>query len=179
MFERIFDWIDRGWGYIKPFYIVDAYELAGVLRFGKFNRSAGPGIHWKIPFCEKPIEITACVTTVRLPAQYLTTKDDVRVALAAIIKYQVRDVEPYITGIYDQHDVLCDVAEGAIRQQIANANYVDLVVKPPEEEEEVLKAVRAEVNKYGFKVHGVTFTSFTRVRPIMLISQSVLKDLDN
>lgn len=177
MFERIFDWIDRGWGHLKPFFVVDAYELAGVLRFGVFHRSAAPGLHWKIPFAEHPVEITACVTTVRLPAQPLTTKDDVAVTIASIVKYQVVDVEPYITGIFDQHDVLCDVTMGAIRRLVASANYVDLVVTPPEAE--VLRAVRAEVNKYGFKVHGVTFTAFTRARPIMLIQQSVLKDLDN
>lgn len=177
MFERIFDWIDRGWGYIRPWFICDAYERVGVLRFGQFHKEYGPGIHWKIPFADKPIEITACVTTVRLPAQYLTTKDDISVALAAIIKYEVVKVEAYITGIFDQHDVLCDVTMGAIRKHVAEANYADLVANPPEKQ--VATAVRRAANRYGFEIHEVTFTSFTKARPIMLISQSVLKDLDN
>lgn len=177
MFERIFDWIDRGWGHLKPFFVVDAFERAGVLRLGRFQRSAQPGFHWKIPFLDAVIEITACVTTVRLPAQYLTTQDDVQVALAAIIKYEIVDVEPYITGIFDQHDVLCDVTMGAIRRQVSENVYKDLVANPPEEK--VATAVRRAAHRYGFKIHEVTFTSFTKARPIMLISQSVMRDLDN
>lgn len=177
MFERLLDLLISLWGQLKPLYIVDVYELAGVLRFGKYHRSAAPGLHWKIPFCERVVEVTACVTTVRLPAQPLTTKDDVAVTIASIVKYQVVNVEPYVTGIFDQHDVLVDVTMGEIRRLVAEANYADLVQAPPEDQ--VLRKVRAEVNRYGFKVHSITFTAFTRARPIMLISQSVLKDLDN
>lgn len=177
MFERIFEWIDRGWSHLKPFFVVDAFEKAAVLRLGRFHRAADPGFHWKIPFVDQVFEVTACVTTVRLPAQYLTTKDDVQVALASIVKYEIVNVEPYVTGIFDQHDVLCDVTMGAIRRHVAEANYADLVANPPEEK--VATAVRRKANRYGFDIHEVTFTSFTKARPFMLISQSVLKDLDN
>jgi membrane protease subunit HflK len=177
MFDRILDWIDKGWKHLKPFFVVDAFEKAGVLRFGKYHRTAEPGFHWKLPFADEPWEVTTCVTTVRLPAQYLTTKDDASVALAAIIKYEIVDVEPYITGIFDQHDVLCDVTMGAIRKHIAEADYIDLVSNPPEEK--VATAVRRAAHRYGFKIHEVTFTSFTKARPLMLITQNVLTSLDN
>src|SRR5438309_2066325 len=123
MFDRILEWIDHGWQHIKPFFVVDAWETVGVLRFGKFHRTAAPGFHWKIPFVDDPHQVTSCVTTVRLPAQYLTTKDDVQVALAAIIRYEIKNVQPYICGIFDQHDVLCDVTMGAIRRRVKEANY--------------------------------------------------------
>jgi hypothetical protein len=54
MFDRILDWIDRGWAHLKPFFVVDAFEKAGVLRFGQYHRSAEPGFHWKIPFVDEP-----------------------------------------------------------------------------------------------------------------------------
>lgn len=177
MFERLIDLVIQTWSGFKPFFVVDAFETAGVLRFGRYNRTAHAGFHWKIPFAEVPIEITTCVTTVRLPAQYLTTKDNVQVALAAIVKYEITDVQPYITGIFDQHDALCDVTMGAIRRAVVESEYAALVDNPPEEK--VATAVRRAVNRYGFKIHEVTFTSFTRARPFMLISQSVMRDLDN
>jgi hypothetical protein len=61
------------------------------------------------------------VTTVRLPAQYLTTKDDVRSRSPRSSSTKSKDVEPYITGIFDQHDVLCDVTMGAIRKHVAES----------------------------------------------------------
>lgn len=177
LFEPIINWFREGWSRLKPFFVVDAFETAGVLRFGKYHRTAPPGLHWKIPFVDDPIELTTCRTTVRLPPQYLTTKDDVAVAVAAIIAYEIVDVKPYITGIFDQHDVLCDVTMGAIRKTVAEANYKDLVENPPEEK--VATAVRRKANRFGFSIDSVTFTSFTKARPIMLITQSVLTNLDN
>jgi DNA-directed RNA polymerase subunit E'/Rpb7 len=66
---------------------------------------------------------------------------------------------------------------GAIRRTTAQAEYSALVASPPEEE--ILAAVRKEVNRYGFKVHAVTFTTFTRARPLMLLSQAAIVNLDN
>jgi regulator of protease activity HflC (stomatin/prohibitin superfamily) len=177
LFDRIYDWIDRGWGYIRPWFVVDVYETVALLRVGRFKRACPPGLHWKIPFFDHPIEITTCLTTVRLPAQPLTTKDDVAVTVQAIIKYSITDVEKYITQIFDQNDVLCDVTMGAIRRHTAESNYKELLLDPPEQK--VTTHIRREAKKYGFEVDMVTFTAFTRSRPITLIQQTVLKDLAN
>ena len=177
MFERLLDALINGWHLLRPFFIVRAFERGVVLRFGKFHREIEPGLHWKIPVIEEPIEFTACISTVRLPAQSLTTKDDVQVTVAAIVKYEIVTAKAYACDIWDQHDVLADVTMGAIRRLTATASYADLVVNPPEVE--ILAAVRKEVNRYGFKVHGVTFTTFTRARPLMLLNQQALLHLDN
>jgi regulator of protease activity HflC (stomatin/prohibitin superfamily) len=106
----------------------------------------------------------------RLPPQTLTTSDDVQVVVAAIVKYQIRDPEPFITGIYDQNDVLADVTMGAIRNSVVSMTYEDLVKAPPEQA--ILKEVRKNVNQYGFKIEAVTFTDIGRVRSIRLIQPS-------
>lgn len=176
------DWLKelviQGWTHIRPWFIIHAYESAGVLRFGRYHRKRGPGgIYWKIPFVEQVIEVTSCVTTLRLPAQYLTTKDGVSVAVASIVRYKIDDPEPYVRDIYDQHDVLADVTMGAVRRAIVEANYDDLLGALPEDK--VATAVRRKANRYGFDIQEVTFTSFTRARPLMLISQQVFASLDN
>jgi regulator of protease activity HflC (stomatin/prohibitin superfamily) len=177
MFERLLDALINGWHLLRPFFIVRAFERGVVLRLGKFQRELEPGLHWKIPVIDEPIEFTACITTVRLPAQSLTTKDDVQVTVAAIVKYEITSAKSYATEIWDQHDVLADVTMGAIRRLTAEREYANLVSSPPENE--ILTAVRKEVNRYGFKIHGVTFTTFTRARPLMLLNQQALLHLDN
>ena len=177
MFEKLIEWLVEVRDGIKPFFVVDVFEHAGVLRFGRYHRTVGPGLHWKIPFVDKPWEVTTCVTTVRLPAQYLTTRDGVPVSLASIVKYEIVDVEPYIKDIFDQHDVLCDVTMGAIRRAVSESEYQALIANPPEAQ--VATAVRRAAHRYGFKIHEVTFTSFTKARPLMLISQTPVKELDN
>jgi membrane protease subunit HflK len=177
VFERLLDAIIGWWNWLRPCFVVRAWERGVVLRFGAYNRDLAPGLHWKWPLIEEPVEFTACISTVRLPAQSLTTKDDVQVTLAAIVKYEIVDPKPYAVEIWDQHDVLADVTMGAIRRLTAQAEYSALVTQPPEQE--ILSAVRKEVNKYGFKIHAVTLTTFTRARPLMLLNQSAVINLDN
>lgn len=178
MFDRILDWIDRGWSRIKPFFEVDVFEKAAVLRYGKFHRKAGPGLHWKVPFIESVHEVTAVETTWRSISQPLTTKDDVTVAVSTVVRYEVEDVEPYITMIYDQHDVLADRTLGLVRRLVARSTYRELV-DAEEPEKQIATALRRAVGKYGFKIHDVTFTGFTKARPIMWITQSTAATLDN
>lgn len=177
MLERLLDALIHGWEWLRPFFVVRVFERGVVLRFGKYNRDIGPGLHWKWPLIEEPIEVTACITTVRLPAQSLTTRDDVQVTVASIVKYEIVDPKPYCTEIWDQHDVLADVTMGAIRKATADADYATLVKSPPEGI--VLASVRKEVNRFGFKIHAITFTTFTRARPLMLLNQAALLNVDN
>lgn len=176
MFEKLIELVVQFWSVVAPCVVVSDWERAAVLRWGRFNRSLEPGYHWKWPVCEMAIEVNTCITTLRLPPQTLTTKDDVSVVVAAIIKYQIADVRPYVTEIWDQHDVLADVTMGAIRNAVLDINYDELIDGAPEEK--VLTAVRKEVNRYGFKVHKVTFTDLGKVKSLRLIQQ-VARDIDN
>jgi len=177
-FERLLDLIRDAWSGFKPFFVVDAFETAGVLRFGKYHRTAFPGLHWKLPFIDVPIEITTVETTWHSPAQPLTTKDDVPVTVMTVVRYSIRDVQPYITKIYDQKDVLADRTMGLVRRLVARSTYRELVDNE-EPEKDIATKLRRAGSKYGFEVEEVTFTGFTKARPLMLITQSVLASLEN
>lgn len=176
MLEKLIELMVQGWRFITPICEVDVHETGAILRCGKWGRAVVAGWHWKWPVLEKLIVVESCITTLRLPHQTLTTKDDVGVVVAGIIKYQIVDVKPYVTEIWDQNDVLADVTMGAIRRVILGKTYADLVTINPEDD--VLSAVRKEVNRYGFKVHRVTFVDLARVRSIRLI-QEPPKNIDN
>jgi membrane protease subunit HflK len=178
IFQSIVNWIRDGWTRLKPFFVVDAFETAGVLRFGKYHHTAAPGLHWKIPFADDPVEITTVEQTWRSPAQPLTTKDDVAVTVMTVVRYSIRDVKPYITLIYDQEDVLADRTMGLVRRLVAKSTYRELV-DAEEPEKEVATKLRRAVGKYGFEIEEVTFTGFTKSRPLTLITQSVLASLAN
>ena len=168
MFEQLIDLLIQLWDKASPGFIVDAYQDAGVLRFGRYNRTCAPGFHWKIPFVEKAIEVTTCLTTMRLPPQTLTTADGKVVVVTAIVRFRVRDVKPFITDIFDQHDALGDVTMGAIRGAVREHTLEELVANPPEDK--IATKVRRTVSKYGFDVDAVTFSDLAQVRSFRLIT---------
>lgn len=176
MIEKLIELAAQGWNWLTPFVIVVASQNAGVLRFGRYHRTLAPGFHWKWPLVEEANTQNTCVTTLRLPPQTLTTKDFKVVVVAAIVKYQVKDIEPFITEIWDQTDVLADVTMGAVRKVVSAQAYADLIENPPEAT--VLDLVRKEVNRYGFKVERVTFTDLAEVFSVRLI-QAHPKDISN
>lgn len=176
MFERLIDLIFQLADKLAPCFVIDVYQQGAVLRLGKYNRTAAPGLHWKIPFVDRVIEVVTCTTTMRLPPQTLTTADGKAIVVTAIVRYNVRDVQPYITSIFDQHDALGDVTMGAIREAVRGATLEQLATEPPEKE--IATAVRRRVNKYGFDVEAVTFSDLAAVRSFRLIQASP-KDLDN
>lgn len=167
MFEKLIELIAGAWNSLRPYEIVEAYNRGVVLRFGRYHRTLEPGLHWKWPLVEDVVSVLACITTLPLPPQTLTSRDDVGVVVAAVVKYQISKPEPYVVDIWDQRDVLSDVTMGAVREAVCALDYKDLIATPPERA--VLEAVRKEVNKYGFRIHAVTFTDLGRVRSLRLI----------
>ncbi len=167
MLEKLIDLLAGAWHRLCPLEIVEAYNRGVVLRFGVYHRTIEPGLHWKWPVLEDVVSVLACITTMPLPPQTLTTKDDKSVVVAAIVKYQIAKPEPYVTDIWDQKDVLSDVAMGAVQQAVSGATWDELVAAPPEEK--ILKAVRKETLRYGFDVMKVTFTDIGKIRSLRLI----------
>ena len=167
MFEKLIELLAGAWSTLRCYELVEAYNRGVVLRFGRYSRTLAPGLHWKWPLIEDVVSVLACITTLPLPPQTLTTRDDVGVVVAAVVKYEISKPEPYVTDIWDQKDVLGDVTMGAVRHAIAAIDYATLVAQPPERG--ILEAVRKEVGKYGFKIHNVTFTDVGRVRSLRLI----------
>lgn len=176
MFERLLDLILQLGDQLIPFFVVDPYQHAGVLRLGKYNRTCPPGFHWKIPFADRIVEIATCTTTLRLPPQTLTTKDGKSVVVTTIVKYNVADLQPYITDIFDQQDALADTTMGAVRACVREATLEDLVSEPPEHK--IAITVRRHVKPYGINVQTVTFADLAAVRSFRLVQQHP-KDIEN
>jgi len=176
MFGRLIELLAGGWDYIAPFVVVDAYEYAVILRFGRYHRTNEPGFCWKIPLAERAIGVNSCTTTLRLAPQSLTTKDEAAVVVSAIVKYKIADPRPYVIEVWDQIDVLADVTMGAIARQVRLLNATELFSDPPEKP--VAAAVRRQVARYGFEVEAVTFTDAARAKSLRLVAPHG-KDLAN
>lgn len=176
MFERLIDLLLSAGEKLLPFFVVEAYSHAAVLRFGKFHRKRGPGIHWKIPFADDVYEFITCMTTMRLPPQTLTTADGKAIVVASVVRYTIRDVEPFLTLVSDRQDALADITMGEIRAAVRSMSFEDLLGDPPEKT--IATAVRRKVGRFGFDVEAVTFTDLASVRSFRLIQASP-KDLEN
>ena len=81
MFERVVDFIADSWGLLRPLFVVSQFEGGVILRFGRYYRTVGPGLHWKIPLADNAITTSTATTTMALRPQTLTTMDDITIVV--------------------------------------------------------------------------------------------------
>lgn len=177
MIEKILDLLEKLWTMATPLVMMHPWQGVVITRFGRFHRVREAGFWLKLPLIEDYILYESCETTIRLPQQSITTKDDVRVVLSSIVKYEIRDGRKYVCDVWDQKDVLADVTVGAIEASVREHTYEELMRGLPDEK--ILTKIKRGTGKYGFQVNAVTFPDRTKARSLRLMLPGVIKDLDN
>ncbi|MCI0454649.1 MAG: FtsH protease activity modulator HflK [Candidatus Dadabacteria bacterium] len=163
------------WILLSSFYIVDADEQGVIKRFGKYNRTQKPGVHFKLPWpiekVQKPkvtevkrIEIGFRTIDPGPPASYkhlpeeslMLTGDLNIVSSEFIVQYRIKNAEEYLFNVKDVGTAIRDAAEAAKRQVVGDKE-VDFVltVGKAEIQEEVRSLLQKIMDSYGAGIHIV------------------------
>ena len=160
MLDRLVDLIVRFGMDMLPFVIIEQWNGAVQLRYGKFIKVLYPGIHFKIPFFDSVIECPVITQSVNLPSQTLTTLDEQSIVLKSIIRYKVSNIQTYLLGVMHANDVLIDTTQGMIRDVVELTRWDDLV----DVNETITNKVKEYVVKWGIEVEAVTITDLGIVK---------------
>jgi membrane protease subunit HflK len=132
----------------SSFFVVDQKEEAAVLRFGKFVRLVGPGLHFKTPFgVEKNYNVPTQrilkeefgfrterpgVVSVYSGADYssesiMLTGDLNIIDVEWIIQYQIMDARAWLFNVQDQHKTIRDISQSVISQLVGDRTIFDII----------------------------------------------------
>jgi membrane protease subunit HflK len=159
MFDKLIEQVIKFAKDIFPFVIVEEWNEAVVLRFGKFSRVLKPGIHFKIPFFDSIWETETITQSIDMNPQSITTEDGKNIVVKAIIRYSVIDTKTYVTSIMKPHDVLVDTTQGMIREIIEATRWNDLVGI----DTELTREVGRFMKRWGINVDKVTLTDLAKI----------------
>ena len=155
------------------FYFVEPDEEGVVTRFGKFDRTNSPGLHFKYP---SPIEHAATpkITqirraeigfraaqgrpTQRVPAESLMlTGDQNIVDMNLVVQYRIMDSVQYLFNVRRPHKLIRDAAETVIRG-ITGSKKIDEALTTGKAEIQVLAKdkIQALLDKYKSGLQVVT-----------------------
>lgn len=126
MFDRLIDVITGFGEALLPCVIVEAYQQAVVLRFGKFSRVLDPGIHLMIPFVEKVIKDNVVLRTTDLSPQSLATKDDKTVTIRLIATWRITDIKKAVLEVEGLDDVLKDTFYASAGEYIQKHTFAEI-----------------------------------------------------
>ena len=174
-FAKIVDFI---LGIIENFYflcVIDQYERAVVLRFGKFSREIGPGLHAYWPFgIEDVYKENVVLETQDLPAQAFTTKDGVNAVASAVVTLTIKDIKKLLLEVEDAETVLTNASRGLIRNALCTRTWKELQTMGLELDDLITAAVRRPAFKWGIEVHKVQLSDLVKASTMRIIHDGTL-----
>ncbi len=146
--------------------IVNEWEEGVVLRFGRYHRSIGPGLHFYWPFhVERPICTSMAPEAHPFKEQKVTLCEGTTVFVEPIVTYRVSNARRSLLEVTEAEDGMRDVVAGVLRRLLARHQWAELVDADQCEaiEEAIAKGMRQEAFRWGIEILRVRFRSLVRV----------------
>lgn len=132
------------------------WERAVVMRLGKFNRLAGPGLFFTIPlleFCTLRVDQRINVTP--FGAEEALTSDLVPLDVDAVLFWVIWDPEKACTEVEDCYFAVALSAQTALRDAIGRASLQNVVMRRHQLDQELRDAVEKKVSDWGISIVSV------------------------
>ena len=150
----------------SSFYVVDQTEEAVLLRFGKYTRIGGPGLHFKLPFgIEKnlnvPIQrvlkaefgfrterpgVTTIYSTRDYPDESLMLSGDLNIVdVEWIIQYRIMDPRAWLFNVDNQEKTIRDISQSIVNLLVGDRTILDVI---GEERGSIESAAQDRINAY-------------------------------
>jgi membrane protease subunit HflK len=165
------------------YFVVDQKELSVVLRFGRFNRTAEPGLHFKLPFgiehnYNVPTHVVLKdefgfrtdlpgINSIRSPRDFpdesiMLTGDLNIVDVEWIIQYRIEDAYKWLFKIQEKGRTIRDISQSVINQLVGDRAIFD-----------VIGAERANIETHGQEMMNALFDKYElgiRVTTVKLLN---------
>ena len=137
-------------------HIVLEWEKAVVLRFGKFNRVAGPGLVFTWPIIEfYTLRIDQRVATTYFGAEETLTSDLVPINVDAVLFWMVFSAKKACVEVEDYSAAVAWVAQTAMRKAIGRATVAEVATRRDQLDEELKEAIEEKLNPWGITIIDV------------------------
>merc|ERR1719231_1947171 len=122
-------------------------------RFGKFSRTASPGLNFAIPFIESiAYKRTLKESTIPIHPQTAITKDNVHVQLDGAVYTKVDDAYKASYGIEDPGRAITVLAQSAMRKEVGNLELDQLFLEPEKLNNGIANALDDATRPWGIRV---------------------------
>ncbi len=156
---------------LNSFYSVDAKEEAVILTFGRYSRTTGPGLHYKIPFVEKNYNVpTKEIQNMQFGYRtenpgiqstfsnqdfsnesVMLTGDLNIVDVKWIIQYKIIDPKAWLFNVRERQKTIRDVSQSVINQLVGDRTIFDVIGK----ERSVIEVQGRELMNKTLKDYGL------------------------
>lgn len=163
----------RGYSYVAPlFFTVQQQSTAIIQRFGKFSRTAGPGLHFRLPFIEN-VAGSVNLRVQQLDVQVETkTLDDVFVQVMVSVQYFVLPNRVYeaFYKLDDPENQVTSFVFDVVRARVPTIKLDDVFQKKDEIANAVKNELAEVMDDFGY---GIVKALVTDIDPDSKVKEAM------
>lgn len=187
------------WICFKGFHIVRHAEVMIIERFGRYERTLKPGLHWVTPFLESPRKINwrylnvahntsqaevISIKTNRIDMrehvidfgqQHVITKDTVQIKIDALVYFRVSDPRLAVFKINNLPDAVELLTQSTLRNIVAHMTLDDTFSSREKINAELLKMIQLDTERWGVTITRVEIFNISPPKDIIQSMQLQIK----
>lgn len=151
------------WAATMCVHIAMQWEKVVIFRFGKFNRMAGPGLYFTIPFIEQTaLKADQRIMVTGFGAEETLTSDLVPINVDAVLFWMVWDAKKACLEVENYYNSVSLAAQTALRDAIGRASAAEVAIRREQLDRELKRVLEEKVAPWGVTILSV------EVRDILL-----------
>ncbi|HLE60112.1 MAG TPA: slipin family protein [Thermoanaerobaculaceae bacterium] len=136
--------------------VVDQWEKAVILRFGRFRGLKGPGLFWIIPVVDVISHLVdQRVRATDVTAESALTRDTVPVNVDAIVFWLVWDAQKAVLEVQSYFNAIFLASQTALREAIGRHDLAEMITEREKLGLELAKILDEKTNPWGITVQSV------------------------
>ncbi len=152
----VFPGILLGLAFLFGIKVVDQWEKAVILRFGRFRGLRGPGLFAIIPVVDVISHLVdQRVRATDVTAESALTRDTVPVNVDAIVFWLVWDAEKAVLEVQSFFDAIFLASQTALREAIGRHDLAEMITEREKLGQELQKILDEKTNPWGITIQSV------------------------
>jgi regulator of protease activity HflC (stomatin/prohibitin superfamily) len=144
------------------FVVIPEYQRAVFFKFGRVAGPArGPGLLFKMPIVHRVVKVNLRVEVVDIPSQSVITKDNVTIAVDAVVYFQVVDPVRAIIGVDNFRFASQRIAMTSLRSIIGRYELDSLLAHREDVNNELRSTIARSTAEWGVEVRQVEIRDVT------------------
>ncbi len=151
----------------KAVYVVRQHERGVIATFGKYTRTAEPGLTFLLPFFQTLQHVDMRETVLDVIPQAVITKDNVGVTVDAVVYYEVTDPFRRLYNVVDFRTAAIKLAQTNLRNIVGNTALDEVLVSREQVNDELREVLDDATDHWGVRVTRVELQAVEPPRDIV------------
>ena len=144
------------WAATMCVHIAMQWEKVVIFRFGKFDRMAGPGLYFTIPFIEQmALKADQRIMVTGFGAEETLTSDLVPINVDAVLFWMVWDAKKACLEVENYYNSVSLAAQTALRDAIGRASVSEVAIRRNQLDQELQEVIEERTSVWGITVMSV------------------------